>query len=251
MHCPFKMWSFNVFCKAAANLTSKDNILAGRSLWTAGLADVTLTEVLLSDICRYVDEVHLLLYCNRDTQWGELQYRSSRNTLVQYSDFCKSLTWSLRSSAWRRFWPDVLWGPFSFSAALFPQKPRPTLLWPCPHRSPLYGPPGGHTGVYSCFILHLFFCECFNQHFKCNQMKKAHPAALNNTVFLQKKRWLTSIFVRRPSHSFFSLSISAFSAAMATAAGACYRRKQELSLWWETQKNSENYPKFVILIMFL
>lgn len=58
----------------------------------------------------------------------------------------------------------------------------------------------------------------------------------------------TSIFVRRPSHSFFSASISAFSAAMATVARGCYWRKTKL---WICKKEKEQliictYSRFFI-----
>lgn len=61
------------------------------------------------------------------------------------------------------------------------------------------------------------------------------PQILTWTLHLEEM--LTSICARRPSHSFFSASISAFSAAMATVAGGCYwRRNETVTLKQETRR---------------
>lgn len=52
---------------------------------------------------------------------------------------------------------------------------------------------------------------------------------------------LTSICTRRPSHSFFSLSISAFSAAMAAVGRGCHWRKTKLSLWNRKEREKKRH----------
>lgn len=72
---------------------------------------------------------------------------------------------------------------------------------------------------------------------------------MSTTVGMQEV--LTSICARRPSHSFFSASISAFSAAMATVARGCYWRKMKVSLCNKevgmTKRRQKMFSSFLIL----
>lgn len=68
----------------------------------------------------------------------------------------------------------------------------------------------------NCFVLSNLVSRCFPH------LQQEAP-----TVWFTLHLLLTSICARRPSHSFFSASISAFSAAMATVARGCYWRKEE------------------------